>query len=95
MLYPSSPKGDQTIAYVEMDGVYPEEGYSLNDVCTETMFLVEGSIEIEVDKRWNQLNAGDLFMVLPGNKYRVRGKGKTLDLITPAWDKSQNHIIIE
>ena len=34
-------------------------------------------------------------MIFPGQKYQIRGRAKTLDLITPAWDKSQNKIIIE
>jgi mannose-6-phosphate isomerase-like protein (cupin superfamily) len=95
VLYPSSPSGDQTIAYVEIDGVYPEKGYSINDVCTESIFLVAGSVEVELDGKWNVLEEGDVCLIFPGNKYRMRGNGKALDLITPAWDKNQNHIIIE
>lgn len=92
-IYPSSPKGDQTIAMVEMDGVYPERGYSRNDFCTETIFMLEGFFELEADGKKYHLEAGDLFMVLPGMQYRISGKGRSIDFISPAWDKSQNHII--
>ena len=92
-IYPSSPKGDQTIAIVWMDGAYPEMGYSLNDLCTETIFLLEGKFELEADGKKYQLESGDLFMILPGTKYRIFGKGKAIDFISPAWDKSQNHLI--
>ena len=92
-IYPSSPKGDQTIAVVEMDGIYPEKGYSFNDFCTETIFMLEGKFELEADGKKYQLEKGDLFMILPGTKYRISGKGKSIDFISPAWDKSQNHII--
>lgn len=92
-IYPSSPKGDQTIAYVTTDGVYPEKGWSINDKCTETIFMIEGAFELEVNDEKFRLEKDDLFIILPGNKYRIKGKGTALDLITPAWDKDQNKII--
>jgi len=94
-LYPSSPKKDQTIAYVEMKGDYPPKGFSMNDICTETLFLIDGKIDVQVDGVWNTLEKNDLIMILPRTKYRIRGEGKIIDLITPAWDKDQNHIIEE
>ena len=93
LIFPSSPKGDQTMAVVEMDGVYPETGYSLNDFCTETIYLLEGSLLAEVGGQEYNLTPGDLLVILPGNRYRITGRGKSVDLITPAWDKAQNHIL--
>lgn len=92
-LYPSHPKGEQTVASIEMNGAYPREGYSINDICIETLYMLEGSFEIEYRKKRYQLEAGDLFMILPKQKYRTCGKGKALVFITPSWDKKQNHII--
>jgi mannose-6-phosphate isomerase-like protein (cupin superfamily) len=92
-LYPSSPLGNQTIAYIETEGVYPKEGYSINDICTETFFVIDGEMDIETNGIWYKLKAGDVFMVLPKTKYRSKGKGKILDLITPSWNKKQNRII--
>lgn len=93
VIYPSSPKGDQTIAVVEMDGVYPEKGYSLNDFCTETILMIEGKFEIEANGQVYNLKEGDALMIFPGTKYKIAGQGKAADFISPAWDKSQNHII--
>lgn len=92
-LYPTHPKGEQSIAYIEMDGVYPETGHSLNDRCTETIYLLEGSFDIEYKGEWHTLQPHDLLMIEPGNTYRTRGRGKAMVVITPGWDKSQNHII--
>lgn len=92
-LYPPSPKGDQSLAVVEMDGVYPITGYSLNDVCTETLFPLEGAFEVEYGADRFSLVPGDMLMLLPGKKYRIQGKGKSVVLITPSWDKKQNHIV--
>ena len=112
VLYPAHPKGEQSVAVVKLDGVYPEKGYSLNDVCTETLYVLEGEIkmyslevkmgsgtdspgETEPDPKEYTLEPGDLFMIVPGNKYRLTGKGRACVLITPAWDSKQNHIVEE
>lgn len=94
ILYPSSPNGDQTIAIVEMDGVYPKKGYSINDFCTETIVLVSGYLEVEVSgEKFILKEEGDMIRILPNNKYRVVGKGKSIDMISPNWDKNQNHFV--
>jgi mannose-6-phosphate isomerase-like protein (cupin superfamily) len=76
-----------------MDGKYPLEGYSLNDVCTETIYVLDGILEIEIDGENFQVKKDDICIILPGKKYKITGKGEVLDLITPSWDSSQNHII--
>ena len=93
LIYPSSPKGDQTIAMVEMDRIYPEKGYSINDNCTETIFMLSGKFKMEVSGKKYTLKKGDMFTILPGNKYRIKGKGRAMDFISPLWDSTQNHII--
>lgn len=107
LLYPPSPKGDQSVAVVELDGVYPEKGWSVNDICTETLYMMEGKLTLFIregldpslrrdDKEEEYtLTPGDLFMILPGNKYRLSGKGTSCVFITPSWDSNQNHIIEE
>ena len=92
VLYPPSPKGDQSVAVIEMDGSYPQKGYSMNDQCTETIYMLEGSFRVEYDGAWYTLNPGDLLMLLPGKKYRTQGKGKACVLITPSWNSEQNHL---
>jgi mannose-6-phosphate isomerase-like protein (cupin superfamily) len=92
-LYPAHPKGEQSMAVVEMDGIYPEKGWSLNDVCTETIYLEEGSFTITVDDQAHTLEPGDQLMIFPGTKYQIKGKGRAAVLISPSWDSAQNHII--
>lgn len=93
-LYPPSPRGDQSVAIVTMDGVYPEKGWSINEVCTETMYILEGQMTLWCDDQQYELHEGDLFVIEPGHRYRCEGKVKSVDLITPAWDKKQNKIIL-
>lgn len=94
-LYPADPNNAQSIAYIEMDGQYPVEGYSINEFCTETLYILEGEFIEEVDGKEYILKPGDVLMVLPGQKYKSRGTGKALVFITPGWEKSQNSIITE
>lgn len=91
-LYPPSPKKDQSIAVVVLNGVYPEKGYSRNDICTEALLILEGSLVLECAGKNYTLKLNDVFIILPGMRYRVIGKGKVVDVITPAWDSKQNHI---
>ncbi len=93
ILYPSSPKGDQTIAVVQMKGVYPQKGWSLNDVSTETIFLLEGRFTIETKEKKYELFPEDMFLVFPNTKYRIRGEGKAIVLITPSWETNKNKIV--
>ncbi len=93
VLYPPSPLGDQSVVQLEMDGKYPQKGYSINDVCTETVLLLEGRFEVEYGDDRFILNPGDMVMLLPKKKYRITGKGKAVVCIAPSWDSKQNHII--
>ena len=93
LLYPPGPNKALSIAVVEQDGTYPQQGWSINDTCTETFYVLEGSLEVTINGTSTTLQSGDVCSIQPGNKYQVHGTGKTIDIITPAWDKKQNHII--
>ena len=92
-IFPSHPMGEQTIVSLVMDGVYPMKGYSINSICTETIYVIEGSLRVTLNETEYTVNAGDLIMVLPNTRYSVRGNAKALDIITPKWDAKQNRII--
>ena len=92
-LYPPGPGDAFSIAVVTMDGVYPEKGWSINDICTETMYVQEGQLVVDIEDQTFTIKPGDVLSVEPGNKYRCPGAATTIDVITPAWDKQQNHII--
>ena len=94
ILYPPHPKGEQQLALVTMtNGTYPRQGYSVNDRCTETIYLLKGKLIVTINDKKTTLHPGKFVMILPSQRYTVRGTGTSLDIITPAWDKKQNHII--
>lgn len=85
-----------SVAEVTMDGVYPEKGYSINEKCTETIYLLEGSLDVICDGvKYELRTRGDVCSIPPGTGYRVEGKGVSLDIITPGWEKSQNRIVTD
>lgn len=92
-IYPDHPNKEMTVAVVEMDGVYPEKGFSINTRCTETIYMISGSFVLNANGQEHHLNPGDMFMILPNTKYSIAGTGTAMDVITPAWDKSQNSIV--
>lgn len=92
-LYQQVINSGQSLAFVSMDGVYPEKGFSINDICTETFFVVDGSLNVTVDKEEFALERHDAIVIAPGKKYKVSGVATVVDFITPQWDSSQNHII--
>lgn len=93
VLYPPSPNSDQSIARIQVDGVYPKKGHSINEICTETLYVLSGPLEIEYHNQWFKLNERDVFVILPFHKYRTKGKGEAFVFITPSWDPKQNHIV--
>lgn len=93
VIYPDHPTKEMTIAVVETDGLYPAKGSSVNERCTETIYMISGEFTLTADGVPYILHAGDVFMILPHTTYSIAGKGKAIDVITPAWDKSQNSII--
>lgn len=94
-LYPPGPNKDFSLAIVETNGVYPEAGWSLNDYCSENLYMLEGEFTVTVSNEEYKIGPGDLLCITPKNKYKISGKGRAMVIITPAWEKSQNHILPE
>ena len=92
-LYPDHPRGEHTLAVVTLDGVYPEEGLSCNEVCTETLYLVRGHLEATVADETSELGPGDMLVILPRHPYRLVGDAEVVVVITPAWRPEQNRIL--
>lgn len=93
LIYPDHPAKEMTIAVVETDGIYPEKGRSVNERCTETIYMISGEFILTANGVPYTLHEGDVFMILPHTEYSIVGKGKAIDIITPAWDKKQNSIV--
>ncbi len=93
VLYPPGPHRSFSLAVVASQGRYPEQGFSVNDICTESIFVQAGTLDITVNGQQYTLLPGDMLSIEPGEQYSIEGSAQCLDIITPAWDSTQNHII--
>lgn len=95
LIYPNHPQGQHTIALIKMNGKYPVVGYSINQKCSETIIVLAGIFKIRIDNNVYKIKPGDVLIILPKTRYRIEGQGEAIDVITPAWNKRQNKIILD
>jgi len=93
IIYPEHLDIGCSIVEVSMFGEYPVGGYSINERCSETLFMLDGEFRVRVDEIVHTLLPGDMLTIVPFSKYRIEGTGRVIDIITPKWDKDQNQII--
>ncbi len=93
LVYPNHPQGQHTVARIKMNGKYPIVGYSINQKCSETIIVLKGMFKIRADNNIYKVKSEDILVIPPKTKYRIEGKGETLDIITPRWNKNQNKIV--
>jgi mannose-6-phosphate isomerase-like protein (cupin superfamily) len=86
------PIGDKDInmAFVEIRGRYPDEGYVINESVKELVFVVEGEGKLTIGEKEYGLAEGDAVLILPGEKYFFDGNLKILVPCSPAWFPEQH-----
>ncbi|MBP7057456.1 hypothetical protein KBB08_03115 [Candidatus Gracilibacteria bacterium] len=86
---------DKTIALVWTDGRYPalEKGYSLNQVCTESITVLFGAVIAEVNGAIQVAHQGESIRITPGQAYSMSGKAVCKVVISPPWDSAQNSFV--
>ena len=86
------PLGDKEIdmAYVEVSDRYPVKGRVTNEKCKELAYIIKGSGKIVVEGEEIVLNARDLILLEPGERYYWEGNMRMLVSCTPAWYPQQH-----
>lgn len=87
--YPLEDK-DINVAFVEIDGRYPDKGFVTNDAVKEIVFVVEGEGRIVIEDEGHELKEGDVVLILPKKKYFFDGKMKLVVPCSPAWYPEQH-----
>ena len=84
--------GAGTVAVVWTDGRYPEisDGYSINQICTETITVLFGYVIVEIRDELIVLELGDKLAITPHTPYSISGKAVCLVDISPKWNSEQN-----
>ena len=90
--YPLADK-DINGAVIVLNGRYPDEGYVVNEICKEIAYVVEGSGRLVMPDKEETLQAGDLVLLLPGERYCFSGEMKLFTACQPAWHPEQHKYV--
>lgn len=75
-------------------GRYPEEGYNINVVSKELVYVLDGSSKVCFEKDIIEINKGDAFLIEPGEKYYWETNYCVVTTTcTPAWSEEQHKIV--
>ena len=81
---------DLNVAFIEINGRYPETGRVVNEVCKELVFVIEGNGKIVIEDKEYEVEAGDEVLIRPCLKYFFDGNLKILTSCIPAWFSGQH-----
>lgn len=89
------PLGDKDIngAVIELKGRYPDKGRVVNLKCKELVYVLEGSVLLEVEGRKVKLEKGDEVLIMPKEKYHWEGNCKIFTACAPAWFPEQHKMV--
>jgi mannose-6-phosphate isomerase-like protein (cupin superfamily) len=82
-----------SVAYIEINGRYPEQGWALNEVCAEMVYILSGSGKLVTSQQATALAPQDVVLVSPGEHYYWEGVMTMTISCTPAFYAEQHKII--
>ncbi|MBN2203244.1 MAG: cupin domain-containing protein [Candidatus Aenigmarchaeota archaeon] len=84
---------DIDVAYIKIDGRYPEKGRTLNRKSKEVIFVIDGKGIVEIDGNVFDMEEGDSILIQPNQKFFFDGKLKIVVCCNPAWDPKQYEFV--
>jgi mannose-6-phosphate isomerase-like protein (cupin superfamily) len=85
---------DINSAVIELSGRYPDSGFSMNTICKEIIYVIEGSGQVGISDNTTQLKRGDMVRIKPNEHYYFVGKMKLLISSSPAWYPEQYRTVV-
>ncbi|OIN93067.1 hypothetical protein CO181_04215 [candidate division WWE3 bacterium CG_4_9_14_3_um_filter_43_9] len=76
-------------AIAEILGRYPHEGWIMNMICKELVYVLSGKVDLAVLGKKVKLEEGDEAIIMPKEKFYWEGRCKLFIACTPAWCSSQ------
>lgn len=76
-------------AIAKIAGRYPDEGWVLNRVSTETAYVLSGSGKLVTAEGDESVESGDVVLIEPGEKFYWEGEMSLLISCAPAWKYGQ------
>lgn len=81
-------------AVADIHGRYPEEGFALNTVSHEIVYVIEGSGVVGLTDKEVPITIGDVLILSPNEKFYWQGTLKLFMATTPKFDPAQ-HLIVK
>lgn len=78
---------------VKLSGRYPEKQRAVNQQCKEIIYVQDGEGKLILEDQVYELNAGDMVLIEPGEKYYWQGNMRLFVACSPAWTKEQHQIV--
>lgn len=77
-----------------ISGRYPDEGYGMNLVSKELVYVIEGSGTLNFEKEKIEFSKGDSILIEPNEKYYYDTKHCVISMTcTPAWSIEQHKLV--
>lgn len=77
-----------------INGRYPELDFAINKICSEYVYVLEGSGEIILENNTSAIKTGDLIFIDKNEKFAWSGNMKISMFCVPAWSPEQ-HLIVQ
>ncbi|MFH1547312.1 MAG: cupin domain-containing protein [bacterium] len=87
--YPMDDK-NINIAYITINGRYPDKGKVKNKVCKEMIYIVKGNAKLYKDDEIYEFGEGDAVLIEPGDEYYWEGNIEMVVPCSPAWYPEQH-----
>ncbi len=82
-----------SLALVEIDGKYPDDGFAINKVFEEIILVLNGKGKIIIENKKYELKKNHAVLLKPNKKYRYEGNLKLATFTSPAF-KMENHEVV-
>lgn len=83
-----------TIGVAEITNRYPDQGFVVNNECSEMGYILKGSGKLVTETETVNLSERDVVFIPPGEKYYWEGKMTVILPTTPPWQPQQHEIIL-
>lgn len=90
--YPFDEK-DINLAYIEIDGRYPDSGFALNREVKEMLFVASGTGSVTIEGERFEISEGDVVLIRPGKRYFIEGSLRLVVPCHPSWNPEQYEIL--
>lgn len=77
----------------EIHGRYPEEGFAVNEVCKELVFIINGTGDIVTEKDNTSFVVGDSIFIDRGEKFYWQGNFTMFMATTPTFSPDQHKVV--